>query len=34
MGMRCLRDGNGNKDYGVVPCVKRLNVLSTYREIW
>jgi hypothetical protein len=25
---------NLNKDYGVVPCVKRLNVLSTCREIW
>jgi hypothetical protein len=34
MGMRCLRDENWNKDYGVVPCVKRLNVLSTCREIW
>jgi hypothetical protein len=34
MGMRCLRDGNWNKDQGVVPCVKRLNVLNTCREIW
>jgi hypothetical protein len=34
MGIGCLQDGNWNKDQGVVPCVKRLNVLSIYREIW
>jgi hypothetical protein len=34
MGIDCLRDKNLNKDYGVVPWVKRLNVLSTCREIW
>jgi hypothetical protein len=34
MGIRCLQDENWNKDQGVVPCVKRLNVLNICREIW
>jgi hypothetical protein len=34
MGIGCLRGGNWNKDYGVVPCVKRLNVLNICQEIW
>ena len=34
MGIGCLRDEMGIRIKRADTCVKRLNVLNTYREIW